>query len=61
MTVFSAWSSRDCSGDKYQAAPNRAVQYEVQNSQNDANQGVVSPAATSGLEEISQPFMTSRR
>ena len=61
MTVFSAWSSKDCSGDRCQSSPNRALQYAAQNSQKDANQGVVSPTATSGLEEISQPFMTSRR
>ena len=56
MAVFSAWSSKDCSGDRCQSCPNRVVQYDVQNSHKHANQGAVLPAATSGLEEISQPF-----
>ena len=61
MAVFPAWSSKDCSGDRCQSCPNRVLQYDVQISQKDANQGVVSPESTSGLEEISQPFMTTRR
>ena len=47
--------------DLCQSLPKRCSQYRAQNSQNDAYQGVLSPALAPGLDEISHPFTTSWR
>ena len=61
ITVFSACRRSDCSGERCQVSPNRSLKYLAQNSQKEAYQGVLSPARAFGLEDISQPLITSRR
>lgn len=39
---------------------NSLVQYALQNSQNEANHGVVSFSESFGLDEANQPFSTGR-
>ena len=47
----------DCPGDRCQLSPKRLVQYALQNSQNEANHGVVSFSESFGLDETNQPLV----
>src|ERR1035437_5360887 len=61
MTVFSAYTRIDCSGDKCHSSPKRSLPYRAQNSQNEAYHSVLSLARALGLDEITQPLITSWR
>ncbi len=59
--VYAIFKRNNCSGERCQASQNRSLKYLAQNSQKEAYHGLLSPARVLGLEDMTQPSITSRR